>query len=338
VVTKRPNWDGRIGRRVRLRDLHILFAVVQYGSMAKAGPHLGMSQSAVSQAIAALEHALGVPLLDRTPRGVELTMYGAALTRRGQAAFDELRSGVKDIEFLMNPEVGEIRIACTEAIAGGVLPAAIERFSLRHPKVKVHVIHTSTHLGDYAALHERTADLVLALRPFEAELPEHLQAEVLFYDRICLAVAKQSTWARRRKIDFASLVDAAFISPSTDSPGGVAVIEAFRTAGLPMPQVTVSTFSVHLRNILSMRGHFIAVLPASIMRFNPGLYSLKELPLDLPIPQLPASIVTLKNRTLSPVVERFIECARDIAKVMRSSSEKSKAIRTAVIKTSALGA
>ena len=81
-MAKSLNWDSRIGRRVRLRDLHILFAVVQHGSMAKAGGHLGMSQSAVSQAIAALEHALEVPLLDRMPRGVEPTMYGTALIDR----------------------------------------------------------------------------------------------------------------------------------------------------------------------------------------------------------------------------------------------------------------
>jgi len=76
-MAKSVNWDSRIGRRVRLRDLHVLFAAVQQGSMARAGVHLGMSQSAVSQAIAALEQALEVPLLDRTPRGVELTLYGA---------------------------------------------------------------------------------------------------------------------------------------------------------------------------------------------------------------------------------------------------------------------
>ena len=110
-MAKSLNWESRIGRRVRLRDLHILFAVIQHGSMAKAGTHLGISQSAVSQAIAALEDALEVPLLDRTPRGVEPTMYGAALVRRGRAAFDELRLGVKDIEFLADPTMGEVRIA-----------------------------------------------------------------------------------------------------------------------------------------------------------------------------------------------------------------------------------
>src|SRR6187397_1850564 len=135
-MPKSVNWHSRIGRRVRLRDLHILFAVIQHGSTVKAGGHLGMSQSAVSQAIAAPEYALQVPLLDRRPRGVKPTMYGIALMRRGQAAFDELRSGVKDIEFLRDPEAGEVRIASSEAIAAGVLPAVIKRFSRRYPRVK----------------------------------------------------------------------------------------------------------------------------------------------------------------------------------------------------------
>src|SRR6185436_5845486 len=138
-MARRHNWDSRIGRRLRLRDLHVLFAVVQQGSMAKAGAHLGMSQSAVSQAVAALERAVEVPLLDRTPRGIELTPYGAALMRRGQGAFDELRSGVNDIEFLKNPEVGEVRIACTESVAAGILPAVIERFSRQYPKVRLKI-------------------------------------------------------------------------------------------------------------------------------------------------------------------------------------------------------
>lgn len=319
------DWDSRIGRRVRLRDLHILFAVAQHGSMAKAGFHLGMSQSAVSQAIAALEHALRVALLDRTPRGVELTMYGAALMRRGQAAFDELRAGVKDIEALSDPDVGEVRIACTESIAAGILPPAIERFSQRYPRVQLHVFQTTTHLTGFTALHERKADIVLTLlpKPFEGDLSEHLNAEILFRDRICLAVAKENPWARRRKVKLADLSEAALISPSSDTPGGAAIIAAFRTAGLPMPPVTVTTFSVHLRNILSMGGRFIAVLPSSVLCFSPALHSLKELPLDVTLPEWPALIVTAKNRTLGPAADRFIACLREIA---QSSPAKARSV------------
>ena len=319
-MTKSLNWDTRIGRRLRLRDLHVLFAVVQHGSMAKAGVYLGMSQSAVSQAISALEQALEVPVLDRTPRGAELTLYGKALMRRGQAAFEELRLGIKDIESLTDPETGEVRIACTETIAAGILPSVIEAFSRRYPRVKLHASQTTTHLLGFTALHERKADVVFTLmpKPFEQDLTEHLQAEVLFHDRICLAVARRSRWAQRRKIDIADLADAALICPSSDTPGGAAVIEALHATGLPESLVSITTFSVHLRSILSMRGAFIAVLPVSILHFNPDLYSLKELPINFAMPEPPALAVTLRNRTLSPPVERFIECAREVAKPMQA--------------------
>jgi|SRR6185295_12772303 len=314
-MAKSLNWDSRIGRRVRLRDLHILFAVVQHGSMAKAGGHLGMSQSAVSQAIAALEHALEVPLLDRMPRGVAPTMYGTALMRRGQAAFDELRSGVKDIEFLADPEIGDVRVASAETSLTGLLPPVIERFSLRYPKVALNIIHSSPHDVGFAALHERNADLVLtaATKAVEGALTEQLHAEVLFYDRICLVTAAQSRWARRRKIKLADLTDAVLVLPPSDLPGAAAVIAAVRATGVSMPQV-VTTPSVPLRTMLIMRAGFIAALPASILRLNPGLYPVKELPIDVPMAPWPSLLVTLKNRTLSPAVERFIEAVREVTK------------------------
>jgi DNA-binding transcriptional LysR family regulator len=314
-MPKASDWAARIGRRVRLRDLHVLFAVVQHGSMAKAGSHLGMSQSAVSQAIAALEDAVQVPLLDRTPRGVEPTGYGAALLRRGRAAFDELKMGVQEIESLADPAAGEIRIACAESIAAGMLPAVIERFLKRHPRVKLNVFQTTPHLTGFAALHERSADAVFTLmpKPFEADLGERLHAEILFHDRVCLVAGKQSPWARRRSIRPAELADATLVSPAPDTPGGAAVLEALRVAGVAGPRIT--TFSVHLRTILSLKGDFIAVLPESILRFNPG-HALKELRVGLSMPRPPALLVTLRNRTLSPPVQRFIECAREVAKVV----------------------
>src|SRR5262245_48871168 len=90
----------RIGRRIRLHDLHVLLDVVQCGSMAKAARSLAVSQPAVSKAISNLEHTLGVRLLDRGPQGIEPTAYGRALMRRGMAVFDELHQGVQEIEFM----------------------------------------------------------------------------------------------------------------------------------------------------------------------------------------------------------------------------------------------
>jgi DNA-binding transcriptional LysR family regulator len=75
-MPKITDWDSHIGRRLKLRNLHVFFTVVQHGSLAKAASHLGVSHPAVSQLIADLEHALGAILFDRTARGVTPTIYG----------------------------------------------------------------------------------------------------------------------------------------------------------------------------------------------------------------------------------------------------------------------
>jgi DNA-binding transcriptional LysR family regulator len=85
--------DDHILHRLKLRDLRILLAVTQTGSMAKAAAQLATSQPAVSRAIADMEVTLGVSLLERSSRGVEPTPYGRALIKRGIAVFDELRQG-----------------------------------------------------------------------------------------------------------------------------------------------------------------------------------------------------------------------------------------------------
>src|SRR6266852_4192550 len=97
-------WEQQIGRRLRLRDLSVFFTAVEYGSMAKAAAKLGVSTPSISEVIASLEHALGVRLLDRTPKGIITTPYAEALLARGRAAFDELRQGIRDSECIADPD------------------------------------------------------------------------------------------------------------------------------------------------------------------------------------------------------------------------------------------
>src|SRR3954451_20361575 len=133
-------WADRIGRRVKLRDLHVLQAVVQTRSMTKAARDLAISVPVVSKAIADLEHTVGFRLLDRSPHGIEPTMYGRALITRSHAAFEELRQGINDIEFLADPTTGELRIGCTEVTAAGPAFAVIDRLARRHPRIVFNVV------------------------------------------------------------------------------------------------------------------------------------------------------------------------------------------------------
>ena len=60
-MLKKIDWDNQIGRRLRLRDLHVLFVVAQQGSMAKAAARLGVSAPTVSEIVANLEHSATAP-------------------------------------------------------------------------------------------------------------------------------------------------------------------------------------------------------------------------------------------------------------------------------------
>jgi len=103
--------------------------------MAKAASHLAITQPTVSEAIADLEDAIGVRLLDRSPRGVALTVYGETFLKSGLEALDVLRRGIRDVEFLATTGAGDVWIGSSEVLLGGFVPAIIQRLASNHPKL-----------------------------------------------------------------------------------------------------------------------------------------------------------------------------------------------------------
>ena len=324
-MARRTNWETQIGRRLRLRDLHAFYVVVEQGSMAKAAVELGISQPAVSDVIANLEHALGVRLFDRGPRGVEPTIYGQVLVQRSLAAFDELKQGVRDIEFLSDPTTGELRLGCVETISTTLLPQIILRFSKQYPRVVVHVDDWTAPAIELPqpGLRERKYDLVIVrlVRPFsESHVPDDLNVECIFNDQLVIAAGGHNPWARRRRIDLAELIDEPWIFAKTGTWNYNGIVEAFKARSLDVPKASLVSVSVGLRTQLLANGPFIAALPNSILQLNRERYGVKALPVALPHRPWPVVIMTLKNRTLSPVVQRFIECAREVIKSLVGSS------------------
>jgi DNA-binding transcriptional LysR family regulator len=201
------HWEKNIGRRLPLRDLQVFFTVADRGSMAKAAAELGVTQLSVSAVIASLESSLGAQLFERSSRGVELTRVGQVLLARARAAFDELRPGVRDVEFLSEPQAGEVKIGCPEFIAAGFLPAVIELLSKKYPRISLVVVQVNTPTLEFRELDERRLDLVQALlaAPDANRVPRDYEIEVLFEDRLCVVAGGNSPWVRRKTIDFAEL-------------------------------------------------------------------------------------------------------------------------------------
>jgi DNA-binding transcriptional LysR family regulator len=297
----------RIERRLKLHDMRILMSVVEAGSMGKAAEKLGTSQPAVSRAIADLERALGVPLLDRSPGGIEPTRYGRAIVGRGVAVFDELRQGIKDIEFLADPTTGELRFGCSEWMAGGMVLATINRLTQRHPRMAFHVV-TGAGPPLFEELTARNVEFVIS-RMTGKTAEEFMVVETLFDDSYVVAAGMKSKLTSRRKIELVELLGEPWVLAPIDSFGSTLIAEAFRAKGLEVPRTAVSTLSLNLRNRLLATGRFLTMLPGYAVS-REGYPFLEKIPVELPDTRAPVAVVTLRNKILSPLALLFLENLR----------------------------
>jgi DNA-binding transcriptional LysR family regulator len=302
----------QISRRLKLRQLNALVAVAKWGSMAKAAEHLAISQPVVSKAIAELEQVLGVRLFDRGAYGVEPTIHGRALLKRSNAIFDDLRTSVTELEFLSDPTAGELRIGCEENLATGLLPTLIDQLTRRYPRIVFEVT-----LGDPATLQQR--DLIgrrvelAIMRTTVENFDERLEGTLLYHDRLWIVAGMRSPWATRRKVSLADLVDERWCLPPPDHPVGASVTNAFQRAGLRPPVGSVSVGSAQCTSNLVAKGQYLGVLGSVFLHFRPPSVRLKVLPVEA-ISVSPNSVVTLKDRTPSPVAQLFIDFAREATK------------------------
>lgn len=303
----------KLRSRLKLRDIRMLLAVAEHGSMARAAGELNITQSGVSRAIADLEHALGVSLFDRTAQGVEPTPAGRAMLKGGVAILDDLQQSVAEIEHLSDPASGELRLGCTEPMAWGIVPAIVDRMVLKHPRVSFQLSQGTPQRLRFTELRERKIELALTALVGGLDVDD-LDTEMLFEDWRFVVAGRSSPWAGRRRIAVSELVAAPWVIPTHDSPGRSVLEELFRVNNLPAPRISLVSYSLPLHISLLSTGRFLTVLPQSMLQFCAKRMALKTLPIELPVRAVPVGVTRLKGRTVSPVARMFIEHARTVTK------------------------
>lgn len=303
--------SDRIGRRLKLQDLHVLMAVVQAGTMGKAAQRLNTTQPNISRAIAELEHAFGVRLLDRHRQGITPTEYGRALLDCGTAVFDDLRQGVKRIELLADPGAGEVRIGSTNYTGETFVTAVIERLSRHYPRMTFHLVTSDDTDALYRDLHERNVDFLIARKGGRLS-GENLGFEILYTPSSVVVAGSQSPWVRRRRITLAELLNEPWVLPPPGALMSPAYLGIFIANGLDHPRIAVFADPPGARLNLVATGRFLSI-HTSVLKFSERP-TIKVLPVKLHHAGAPVGIITLKNRTLSPTAQLFIETARDVAK------------------------
>ena len=300
---------ARTGRRIKLRDLHILLTVAERGSLIKAARDLAVSPPVVSKAISDLEAEFGARLFDRDRNGAVPTAHGQVLLRRSAAAFDELRQGVTEFEALDDPTIGEVRIGGLAAMVAGLLPAVIGELRLTHPRLTVSVTQVLTSPAVYDHLRSRVFDLVIGRLP-NRPVDRDLVSEKLFDEPISIVAARSSLWARRRKITLAELIGQPWILPQRGTEVGSIIGDIFVANGLPEPTAPVICSSIEMYWGLLATGKFIAAMPMSLLKFATQRDKIKALPIQLKTTSMPVGIVTLRGKAQNAGARTFIERVR----------------------------
>jgi DNA-binding transcriptional LysR family regulator len=291
--------------------------VIQAGSMGKAAERLNTSQPNVSRSIADLEHAFRVRLLDRQPRGVEPTAFGRALLDCGLAVFDDLRQGVKNIEHLADPAIGELRIGANHFLAASIVPIIIDQLSARYPRITIRLV-SGDGRTNLRKLKERELDLLVAWKSPPYFDPQ-LAFEMLYEDSLVIAAGSRHPLANRRRVRLAELLSERWALPEGDI--GAVALSIFTAAGLEVPSGQVLCFSTDIRITLLESGRFLTICATSMLQLPRERPDVKILAVDVKPPKVPIGIFTLNNRTSSPVSKLFVEHAREVVRRLGRSTK-----------------
>ena len=320
IITDRVEGDrmaandlqDRLPRHLKLRELRVLLAVAEQGSFRKAARLLHLTQPAVTAAIAELEGTLGVPVFDRTARGVTPTAHGESFIRRASAIFGELRLAAADIELISGGSHGTLRIGMVPGGGWGmgILPAALTRLLDPHPDALI-LIREADDDVLVKLLKARELDLFFSRLITVGADPE-LTYRPLFEDSICVFASRTHPLAGRKHVTWDELADEKWVSAP---PGSLTFDHIQRTllrGGLAMPRHMIQSTSAPMAFGMVLHGNFLCFGTYVHYAFSVLKPLLTVLNVDLPEATTAFGAVTLKERKLSPIGARLVGLIADL--------------------------
>lgn len=214
-----------------LRHLVYFREVARQLHYRKAAESLAIAQPALSRAIAQLEGALGVDLLNRTQRRVELTAAGKAFLERIEPLLRALAAVPGDIQALAGGEAGHVRVAFTGLAMATVLPGILRDFNRRYPGVRVELNESPTS-AQLDAL--KAGEIACGFFHPDEQIPAGLRTKVLLREKNGVLLPGDHPLARAKTLRLRDLAGTPFVMfPRTHNPGFYdRVLAAFQQAGV----------------------------------------------------------------------------------------------------------
>lgn len=308
-----PNWmSSRLALGIGPRHLRVLMSLATTGSETVSAAELEISQSAVHQTLAQLEHLGERELFARSRQhGLRMTEFGVQVMRACKLCLSELEQADEVLAALSGRVEGRIVIGTLPFSVGPLLPEAVNRVMRALPGLRITVID-----GTYDALIHQLRDaeidlMIGALRPQFAI--QGLVQETLFIDRLAVVARAAHPLARRKKLKWADLRDAQWIMPMPNTPAQTVFERVLASGGLPLPAPEMRVNSALMMQSLLMQSERLAMMSPRQIRseIEAGLFVV--LPLPLPDAVRTIGLVRRADMLLTPGMQSLLATCRQVA-------------------------
>ncbi len=308
---------SRVISRLKLRQLRLLIAVGQHGSILHAAREMNLSQPAATKMIKDLEIDFDVLLFERTNRGVVPTVFGEALIRGGQLVFSQIGTTAQEMEDLAGGNAGRIVVGTLLAASGGLLPMAINTVLAQRPRLAIKVVEGTNEVL-MPRLRAGELDLVVGRLPVLRHRSD-LEQRRLMQGRIALVVRAGHPLLEVGPLSFDHLRPYCWILPPPDTTLRRQIDQFFVAEGQYVPPTLVESVSYVTNRGLLKASDMICAMPAEAAGLDPTS-TLAELPLPLPFGDGPLGASFRSNTSLTPAAAALLDALEQAAAILQPIS------------------
>ncbi|NEX62975.1 LysR family transcriptional regulator [Noviherbaspirillum galbum] len=289
----------------RLQAAALLAEVHHMPSVANA---MGMSQSAVSQAVSRLEDMLGQPLFMRTAHGMVPTDAGRRWTERFERVLAELRNIPDDIAALAGVLKGTVTIGALPLARSLLLPKAISAILEKHPQLRIRSLESPYEELMAGLLSGRVDFIVGALR---TRAGQGVESRTLIEDKVALIARNGHPLARQRPLGLADISGYPWVLSRAGTPLREALERFFTERGTSCPEPAVETGDLALLRGLLVSSDMLTVLSAHQLHYEIQTKQLAVLPFEMDMDRR-IGVMTRKGAHLSPGGRALLELIEQI--------------------------
>lgn len=315
MVARHTRIVDRAITRLKIKQLRLLIAVGEFGSIQHAARQLHISQPAATKLIQDLETDFEVRLFERTNRGVIPTDFGETLIRHSKLILAQVSIAAEELEELGEGRSGRVVVGTLLAATPILLPTAIEILMRERPKVAIKVVE-GTNDALMPALYSGEIDMIVGrLSAYRARA--QLVQEKLFDEQILAVVGGQHPLAKEKSLSFAQLRPFGWILPPQETTLRRQVDQYFVSQKQYAPPYVMESISYLTNRALFQKHDLVGLLPEHVVANEIEQGLLVKLNWNVPFGNGPIGVSYRGPEGLSPAGAEFLKALRSVAKALK---------------------